>query len=211
MPLVQNKLDHVHYYQGGRPFIYYIVYHQNNNNDKDNKSSIVFEQHILGPDLVAGQKLQVSVPCKAWKCGRIVSNDTNKDNASNFDNNDQVQEAYNCCHTLLRGYKYTLIGEAVGAGFDMANFCIVTSAEFDNLSLPSNLQQILRPFLHHNVVELQTCNNNNNGNDNNNNNLDFDSHYKNDNKQLQQATKQNPGNVPYRLPLLLAGVRVDYK
>ena len=54
--------DHVHYYQGGRPFEY-VIYHP------DTK---VLERHILGPDVLAGHGLQVIVPGGSWKCGRML-------------------------------------------------------------------------------------------------------------------------------------------
>jgi predicted cupin superfamily sugar epimerase len=57
-----NKSDHVHYYQGGKPFEY-LVYHP---------ETKVLEKHILGPDLRAGHKLQVIVPGGSWKCGQLV-------------------------------------------------------------------------------------------------------------------------------------------
>lgn len=57
-----NKSDHVHYYQGGKPFEY-LIYHP------DKK---VLDRQILGPDLRAGHKLQVCVPGGAWKCGMML-------------------------------------------------------------------------------------------------------------------------------------------
>ena len=56
--------DHVHYYQGGKPFLY-IVYHP---------GTKVLEKQILGPDLRAGHKLQFAVPGGAYKCGHMFVN-----------------------------------------------------------------------------------------------------------------------------------------
>ena len=60
--LVVNESDHVHYYQGGRPFRYSLF---------DPKTE-TFEEVVLGPDLHKGQKLQVSVKGGIWKCGCIL-------------------------------------------------------------------------------------------------------------------------------------------
>lgn len=63
LTLAVNKSDHVHYYQGGKPFEY-TVYHP---------GEMVVERRTLGPDLGAGHQLQVAVPGGSWKCGRMLT------------------------------------------------------------------------------------------------------------------------------------------
>ena len=55
--------DHVHYYQGGKPFEY-TLYHPD---------EMVVERQILGPDIGSGHRLQVVVPGGSWKCGRMLA------------------------------------------------------------------------------------------------------------------------------------------
>jgi predicted cupin superfamily sugar epimerase len=62
LPLVMNKSDHVHYYQGGKPFEYKLY-------DPETKK---MEVHILGPDISNGHILQFPVKGGAWKCGKLL-------------------------------------------------------------------------------------------------------------------------------------------
>lgn len=63
LPLIVNKSDHVHYYQGGKPFEYLIY---------DPKTQKL-EEHILGPDLSDGHTLQLPVKGGVWKCGKLLA------------------------------------------------------------------------------------------------------------------------------------------
>lgn len=94
-----NCSDHVHYYQGGLPFRYYIY----------NPETKAVRQEILGPHIRSGQKLQIAVVGGEWKCGCIVDDAETKDHGLQFD--------------------YTIVAEAVGPGFDHHDFQFVTKAE----------------------------------------------------------------------------------
>eukprot|EP00980_Cylindrotheca_fusiformis_P028535 scaffold22607_cov123-Cylindrotheca_fusiformis.AAC.32 len=59
--LAKNCSDHVHYYQGGLPFRYFLF----------DPSSGEFTTTVLGPELHEGQVLQLSVKGGIWKCGKI--------------------------------------------------------------------------------------------------------------------------------------------
>lgn len=102
-----NFSDHVHYYQGGRPFKY-ILFHPNNEEGVEGgEEGGQLEEVILGPELDKGHKLQVCVEGGIWKCGHICNND-GEDLNDNYDNDD--------------GCEYTIIGEAVAPGFDHYDF-----------------------------------------------------------------------------------------
>jgi uncharacterized protein len=60
--LATNLSDHVHYYQGGKPFEY-IIY---------NPKTKSIQVSILGPDIVNGHVLQLAVQGGMWKCGRLL-------------------------------------------------------------------------------------------------------------------------------------------
>lgn len=60
--LAYNDSDHVHYYQGGRPFRYTLF-------DPESKA---YHHEILGPDIRSGHKLQVCVRGGVWKCGSMI-------------------------------------------------------------------------------------------------------------------------------------------
>jgi predicted cupin superfamily sugar epimerase len=60
--LATNLSDHVHYYQGGKPFEYTIY-------NPETKSIQVI---ILGPDIMRGHVLQLAVQGGMWKCGRLL-------------------------------------------------------------------------------------------------------------------------------------------
>jgi predicted cupin superfamily sugar epimerase len=113
--LAVNMSDHVHYYQGGKPF-QYIVYHP---------VTKVLDKQIVGPDLLAGHKLQFVVPGGSYKCGHMI-----------VDYNSTPQE-------------YTIIGEGVGPGWSSCDIhCCV---ENDLNDLDGTVQEALRPYLHENL------------------------------------------------------------
>jgi predicted cupin superfamily sugar epimerase len=60
-PLVQNDSDHVHYYQGGLPFEYFVY----------DPRARKLESAVVGPDVRGGHVLQLPVEGGKWKCGRI--------------------------------------------------------------------------------------------------------------------------------------------
>lgn len=63
--LAYNYSDHVHYYQGGRPFRYSLF-------DPETKEVT----HVtLGPELHLGQTPQVCVKGGLWKCGVLMTDD----------------------------------------------------------------------------------------------------------------------------------------
>lgn len=86
--LATNLSDHIHYYQGGKPF-QYILYDP----EKDD-----IEKVILGPELHNGHKLQVPVKGGIWKCGYMLMEHDKESNQKNDDAD------------------YTIIGEAVAPG-----------------------------------------------------------------------------------------------
>jgi uncharacterized protein len=63
LPLTANLSDHVHYYQGGQAFQYFIY----------DPSTSTVRTVVLGPDLKAGHQLQVPVVSGEWKCGRLLT------------------------------------------------------------------------------------------------------------------------------------------
>eukprot|EP00588_Corethron_pennatum_P015504 CAMPEP_0194266500 /NCGR_PEP_ID=MMETSP0169-20130528/1380_1 /TAXON_ID=218684 /ORGANISM="Corethron pennatum, Strain L29A3" /LENGTH=234 /DNA_ID=CAMNT_0039007197 /DNA_START=47 /DNA_END=751 /DNA_ORIENTATION=+ len=63
--LAHNHSDHVHYYQGGRPF-HYSLY---------DPATEEITKVTLGADLQKGQRLQVCVRGGLWKCGILDTSD----------------------------------------------------------------------------------------------------------------------------------------
>ena len=94
LPLAINRSDHVHYWQGGAAFEYTLF----------DPATKALSRVVLGPDLRAGQKLQVPVRGGVWKCGRLLAA--------------AGPGASDCC----------IIGEAVGPGFDFHDFTWATPA-----------------------------------------------------------------------------------
>lgn len=78
-----NHSDILHYYHLGQPLTYYMI-HPNG----------ALETTVLGPDLTAGQQLQLAVPGGTWKASHLTSGD------------------------------YGLISEAVSPGFDYADMTL---------------------------------------------------------------------------------------
>ena len=62
-----NLSDHVHYYQGGSGFEFFMY----------NPVNGELRHDILGPKFDNGHKLQVSCPGGVWKCGKLLQNDEN--------------------------------------------------------------------------------------------------------------------------------------
>ena len=112
--LTINLSDHVHYYHGGHPFEFILV-------DPQTKK---MKRVMLGGNVLAGHKFQVSVKGGVWKCGHLV-----------VDTNDP-------------SYKdsYCVIGEAVAPGFDFYDFTWVTAKMIKD-TVPE-LWDVLKPFLH---------------------------------------------------------------
>ena len=123
--LAINESDHVHYYQGGKPFQYLLF------DPKEGK----FEEVVLGPDLDKGQKMQVSVKGGIWKCGRIL------------------EEKDGDCSDY-RNYEYTLIGEAVAPGFDFHDFSWVTEKQvMDSCANSSQVDTFLK-YVHESATDI---------------------------------------------------------
>lgn len=124
-PLVQNDSDHVHYYQGGLPFEYFVY-------DTESKE---LQSFILGPDITHGHVLQFPVRGeRSWKCGRILAS-----------YNDTVTDA-----TRKIAADYSLIAEAVGPGFDFHDFRFVQEIDVDQIlgqSEDTSVRNLLKSFL----------------------------------------------------------------
>lgn len=84
----RNTSDIIHYYHLGWPIHYYLLY-------PDGK----LETAVLGPDVEAGQVLQLSVPGEVWKASHLPEGD------------------------------YGLISEAVSPGFDFADMSLGRRAD----------------------------------------------------------------------------------
>ena len=104
--------DHVHYYHGGAPFEYVLV----------DPSKPVLRRVVLGPDIAAGQVLQLPVRGGTWKAGRLL---------------------FSAGHS---SHDYCLIGEAVGPAFDFHDFSFLSAADVA-ASIPE-LSRVLAPFVH---------------------------------------------------------------
>jgi len=82
----KNRSDIVHYFHLGDPITYHLL-------DEDGRYSTV----VMGPDLGAGQVLQLTVPGGVWKASQIPSNGI---------------------------HGYGLISEAVSPGFEYADMTL---------------------------------------------------------------------------------------
>jgi predicted cupin superfamily sugar epimerase len=118
LPLTVNLSDHVHYYQGGLPFQYHIY-------DAPSNS---LQTVVLGPNLAAGQKLQVTVTSEQWKCGKLLVTD-----------NDIAKDSIKA--------DYCIVAEAVAPGFDFHDFNWVDKADMDKLN-DTHILGTLTPFLY---------------------------------------------------------------
>ena len=65
--MARNMSDHVHYYQGGCGFEYFMY----------SPAKGELKHEILGPDIKSGHKLQISCPGGIWKCGKLLQNNEN--------------------------------------------------------------------------------------------------------------------------------------
>ena len=122
-----NCSDHVHYYQGGLSFVYYLL--------DPAVAPPRLERVVLGPHLDRGEKLQVCVRGGMWKCGEILLPDGY---AEGKDEKEGQQQEYD----------YTIIGEAVGPGFDFHDFTWITEAKIHEVgpgsasSMPSMVASV---------------------------------------------------------------------
>lgn len=132
LPLASNCSDHVHYYQGGLPFRYYVF----------DPASGELSTTVLGPELHKGQTLQVPVKGGTWKCGHMVIDDDDDGNDGNDDTHD-----------------YSIVGEAVAPGFDFHDFTWVTKEMLDATCKDEAAHKKLLSFLHtDDAVEVQAGN-----------------------------------------------------
>lgn len=156
LTLGKNLSDHVHYFQGGGyAFIYYIYSPQTG----------LFRTEILGPNLLMGHKLQVSVCNGEWKCGHLVSLETALD-ASDDIGSAMLPSVLSHDATTP---EYVIIGEGVGPGFDIHDFSWVTENDINNTSLSSQRKSFLKQYLNSDTTSIA------------NKEQDFDQHYdKND-------------------------------
>ena len=113
--LVVNRSDSMHYYHGGEPFEYILV-------DPQTKK---MQRVILGGNVLAGHKFQLSVKGGIWKCGHLLV-----PNSADPSSNDA----------------YCLIGLAVAPGFDSHDLTIVTPKMVKE-KVPE-FCDVLKPFLH---------------------------------------------------------------
>lgn len=89
--LVSNKSDLVMYYHLGAPLKVLFIMPDG-----------VIEEHIVGPDVLSGHKLQVVAPSNCWKC-----------------------------YELMNG-EFSLIGEAVGPGFQYEDMTLMKADQLLN-------------------------------------------------------------------------------
>jgi predicted cupin superfamily sugar epimerase len=151
LPLICNRSDHVHYYQGGLPFEY-IMY---------NPISKELISAIVGPDLRQGHQLQVIVPGNVWKCGRLLLEPMMDKNDATTAPTTTITTATTTTTTttttewqVLYPYDYSLIGEAVAPGFDYYDFMWIDEAlHFHTTLISVENQMILRPWLHENLMQ----------------------------------------------------------
>ena len=164
--LGSNLSDHVHYYQGGGyAFVYYIYSPQTG----------LFRTEILGPNLMRGHKLQVSVCSGEWKCGHLISLETALDGA-----NDDIASA-----TLpdvpshdAATPEYVVIGEGVGPGFDMHDFSWVTEYDINSTNLSLQKKSLLKQYLHSDTAAIE------------NKEQDFDQHYDKNDTTVQRTRER---------------------
>ena len=125
--LAYNFSDHVHYYQGGRPFRYTLF----------DPATKAYRQEILGPDIKSGHKLQVCVRGGVWKCGAVELDDG--------DHGDGPTSRF----------EYSLIGEAVAPGFDFHDFSWVTTKLLNETVKDKEQVRFLAQFVHEQAAEIE--------------------------------------------------------
>jgi uncharacterized protein len=144
--LAVNLSDHVHYYQGGGyAFLYYIF----------QPTTATLRTVILGPNLSFGHELQVPVVSGEWKCGHLVSLDTNLDSSSSiiYANRITIPSASSTSDDTIETIcpEYAIIGEAVGPGFDIHDFRWITAADINGSNSSLDIRKILHDFVHPDV------------------------------------------------------------
>ena len=123
--LTVNLSDHIHYHHGGAPFEYKLV----------NPETGEVTTHVLGPDLLRGQRPQVVCQGGWFKCGRLLcGGDPNGGGGGG-------------------GADYCLLGEAVAPGFDFHDFSWVTQAVLE-ATCTEEQAAVVRPYLHQDADEL---------------------------------------------------------
>ncbi len=137
--LAVNDSDHVHYYQGGLAMEYFLyepslITLTGDQGDSSVPSSSL-TRVVLGPNLYEGQQLQVAVAGGTWKCGRILQQDKSS-----------VEEEQN----LENEVEYSIIGEAVGPGFDFHDFNWITLEQIEEQQehLDEDSREFLKEFCH---------------------------------------------------------------
>ena len=154
--LATNLSDHVHYYQGGGYAFMYLIY---------SPCTTLVRTEILGPNLMKGHKLQVSVCSGEWKCGHLVSLETAL--CANEDIGSAIAPSVESHDTNKPDY--VIIGEGVGPGFDIHDFSWITEYDINNTNLSSEIKSFLKQHLHVDTTVIA------------NKDKDFDQHYdKND-------------------------------
>lgn len=162
-----NLSDHVHYYQGGGyAFAYYIYSPQTGS----------LRTEILGPNLVKGHKLQVCVRNGEWKCGHLVSLESELD--ANQNDMASLTILPSATSNDAAAPKYVIIGEGVGPGFDIHDFEWITERDIDHTSLSLPLKSFLKQHLHRDttVVTIKE--------------QDFDQHYDRNETSLQPTNER---------------------
>lgn len=101
--LCRNLSDHVHYFQLGSAVTYYVLL--------DGQLTV----QRLGPDVAAGEVLQLMVPAGAWKAAELESG------------------------------AYCLLGEAVAPGFDFRDFQFVAEEELASSPHFERLRRFVKP------------------------------------------------------------------
>jgi predicted cupin superfamily sugar epimerase len=123
-----NQSDHVNYYQGGRPFEYFLY---------DPAECGKLQHFVLGPDICNGQKLQLAVKGGVWKCGHMLT--------------------INAATTDEGVYEFSMIGDAAGPGFDMEDFSFVT-ADMLERECPLHIQRVLTAYVNEKNLSLEDKN-----------------------------------------------------
>ena len=163
--LGSNLSDHVHYYQGGGyAFVYYIYAPQTG----------LLRTEILGPNLLKGHQLQVSVCSGEWKCGHIVSLEAELDAIDIIGSGMILSEVSNVGDTP----EYVIIGEGVGPGFDIHDFSWIAESDVNNTSLSLQLKSFLKQYLHCDTTVLT------------NKEHDFDQHYDTNDSAVQRTKER---------------------
>ena len=87
------------------------------------------EKVVLGPDICYGEKLQVPVRGGLWKCGHVMT------------------------ETSGESHEFSMIGEAVGPGFDTDDFTWITIDMLER-HCPLHIQKVLKEYVKDHQREL---------------------------------------------------------